>query len=314
MIPPETRSLALGNPQPTALAITSWESLLGRAEYFAKSQLIPTDLRNKPADVAIILQMGHELGIDPMQAINGINVIKGKPSVSPELALGMIRSRFPNACVQIKVSSSPPQAEVIMARDKTDMAQAFQTTWTMDRAKAMGLAQKDNYKSQPEVMLKWRAVGEAARTIFPDVLKGLYFAQEVEDLPPEGSDKGDAIAAALARPVEAVVLPTPPPALDTTGDHVAEVGADPILDYVVPVGSATQGKRLREFPAPLWLEWKTKTIAMFTAEKKEARGPWLECFEKIDAYVELMKQPPVETPSVLQNVDPQAEFEPGAAG
>ena len=50
------------------------------SDKLAKSALIPEALRNKPADVAVVLMTGAELGLGPMLSLRSIYVVKGKPS------------------------------------------------------------------------------------------------------------------------------------------------------------------------------------------------------------------------------------------
>jgi hypothetical protein len=52
-------------------------------------------------------------------------------------------------------------------------------TFTYTDATALGLTGKDNYKKQPAVMLRWRAVAACARIVFPDVILGLYTPDEM---------------------------------------------------------------------------------------------------------------------------------------
>lgn len=63
------------------------------AETLAKSGLVPYALRGKPADVLIIIMYGMELGLSINQALNGINVIKGRPSLSADLRVAKTRER-----------------------------------------------------------------------------------------------------------------------------------------------------------------------------------------------------------------------------
>jgi hypothetical protein len=175
-------------PTPPALQIQSWEEMLARAEYFAKSQLIPQSLRGKPHDITIILQMGMEVGFNPLQALNSIDVIQGKPAIKPEAQLALIYQRCPNAFIQIKADPAKLSVTVQMGRNG---APQFETTWDIARARSMDLVSKDNYKKQPLVMLKWRAIGEAARTIFPDIIRGLYNTEEAEDFAPKQAAAND---------------------------------------------------------------------------------------------------------------------------
>jgi hypothetical protein len=85
------------------------------------------------------------------------------------------------------------------------------SVWTIDRARAMGLTGKDNWKRQPEAMLIARASSEMCRLIAADVLLGVpYSAEEIED---------EATAAAVEAPrrvqrARVQRLPAPPPEPD----------------------------------------------------------------------------------------------------
>lgn len=45
----------------------------------------------------------------------------------------------------------------------------------------MGLSTKDNYQKQAKTMLTWRAIAEACRMTFPDIIMGLYVPEEFQD-------------------------------------------------------------------------------------------------------------------------------------
>lgn len=181
------------------LVITNYDELQKRAIEIAKSSLIPVALRNKPADVAIILMQGAELGMAPLQALNSINVIQGKPTLGSEGGIALIRSKAPEAFIKIEMEPQSLLVKCTMAPSKERMDESFTSIWDMARAKEMGLVDKDNYKKQPLTMLKWRAVGEAARTVFPHILKGLKLDAEI-DVP--------AVEEQISR-VEKIIQPAP---------------------------------------------------------------------------------------------------------
>lgn len=152
-------------------------------EFFSKSQLVPYALRGKPQDILVILTMAHELNVPPMQAMTQINVIQGKPTISPQLMIGLVRAKLPSAVIKWEIDEAQKRVSCIAARSKEefDDGLSFISTWDMTRAQAMGLSSKDNYKKQALTMLKWRATGEALRTVFPDLIMGLYVEQEFRD-------------------------------------------------------------------------------------------------------------------------------------
>lgn len=215
--------------------LSTMGELKERAEIFSKSPLLPTALRNKPFDVLIILQIGAELGLPPMQAIDGIHVIQGKPSISPQLGLSLAQSKLPGFFVKYN-EISETKASVTMGRDRAYPDEAYTSVWDLERAKKLGVLDKDNWKKQPGTMLKWRAIGECLRTVCPDVMKGLYTDVELEDIRPNPSDKLTRVQETLSklkpetREVEVEVTNAPQttqePGGDTFDDFQGVVGHD----------------------------------------------------------------------------------------
>lgn len=276
------------------LAIQSFEELEARAKFLANSSLLPNTLRGKPADVAVILMQGVELGIGPMQALSGINVIQGKPSISPELQIAMIRSRCPEA--YIKIESLPgPVVKVTMAPSRDRMDEAFTTTWDMDRARRMNLAGKDNYKSQPETMLKWRAIGEAARTVFPHVTKGLK--NTVEAVYDEGEDSGNDKAGELAaklglvKPEEKevvaeVVAPKEPEVVIPEPPKEPEVVVPSVGDKIIPFGNpGVKGKAIKDLDRVALEHFVKNVHEMAKANGKPIVGVVAETLSAIQEYL-----------------------------
>jgi len=161
----------------------SLERLYKACATLSKSKMIPSALQGKQEDIFAILVMGTELGIKPMQALNSINVIQGKPTVSPQLMIAMIRSKLPDCVIDIKSDAEKGIVSCLTARSKTDFKDGlfFKSEWTMEKAEKMGLVLKDNYKKQAETMLRWRAVAESCRITFPDIIMGLYIPEEFQD-------------------------------------------------------------------------------------------------------------------------------------
>jgi hypothetical protein len=72
--------------------------------------------------------------------------------------------------------------------------------WTMERAKAAGLAGKEVWKQYPRNMLRSRVISEAIRTVYPGVLSGCYLEDEIEPMQ----------AVSTQAPVQALPAPTFP--------------------------------------------------------------------------------------------------------
>src|SRR5271169_5043266 len=76
--------------RPGTFSPTTFAEALTFSEYLAKSDLAPKDFKDKPANVLIALQMGAELGLPPMAALQNIAVINGRPSLWGDAALAVV--------------------------------------------------------------------------------------------------------------------------------------------------------------------------------------------------------------------------------
>ena len=62
------------------------------AKLMASSDLVPKDFREKPANVLLAVQLGHEVGLTPMQAVQNIAVINGRPVIWGDALLGIVQN------------------------------------------------------------------------------------------------------------------------------------------------------------------------------------------------------------------------------
>jgi hypothetical protein len=64
--------------------------------------------------------------------------------------------------------------------------------WTMDMARKIGLATKDNWKNYPRAMLRARCIAEGIRAAYPGAIGGLLVSEEAQDLPAPSKAMGPA--------------------------------------------------------------------------------------------------------------------------
>lgn len=55
--------------------------------------------------------------------------------------------------------------------------------WTIEQARRIGLAGKDNWKNYPRAMLRARLIAEGVRAVYPAALGGMLVAEEAADTP-----------------------------------------------------------------------------------------------------------------------------------
>lgn len=156
--------------QPT----TSMDQQIQHAKLLAEASLLPDAYRKQPANILVAMEMADSLGISLTQAINGISVIKGKPTMSAE----MMRALVMRAGHRLKIETSTEEGCRILAarREWPDDVQEF--TFTMKDAQRAGLATSNTYKQHPKAMLLARCTTMACRAVFPDVIAGVSYAPD----------------------------------------------------------------------------------------------------------------------------------------
>lgn len=153
--------------------IEQMDKLKYLGDTLVKSGMIPSNIKTPEAAVAIILK-GREIGIGPMEAFSSINIIQGKPTISPRLMMALAERS--GQLTDYEIVDDGNTCTVTVKRGKRV---PFSSSFSMDDAKAMGLAGKDNWKKQPKVMRQWRAISAAFRPVFADVLAGLYIPEKM---------------------------------------------------------------------------------------------------------------------------------------
>lgn len=156
------------------------------ANIIAKSGIAPRSL-DTPEKVYIALQWGHELGLSPMAAVNNINAINGKVTMSADLMMGLCMShpQYAGKDEQVTGDGENLKARVVIRRRHGDIVDEHVGEFSWREAVAAGLTSNDVWKKYAKRMVAHRARAFAARNAFPDVLAGLYTHEEVESIPPE---------------------------------------------------------------------------------------------------------------------------------
>jgi hypothetical protein len=153
------------------------------SEMLAKSRIVPAIYQGHPEDVFVAVQWGYEIGLAPMQALQNIAVINGKPSIYGDAALALVQ-RSP-ICEDIEeyLEGEGEALTAVCVASRKGRKPVIRKFGIQD-AKRAGLWQKTGAWAQyPKRMLQMRARGFALRDAFPDVLKGLITAEEAADYP-----------------------------------------------------------------------------------------------------------------------------------
>lgn len=167
---------------------------LGEAMEFSKmladSTMVPRAYQGKPQDILVCVQWGQEIGLAPLQALQNIAVINGKPSVYGDAAMALVQASAVCEDVQeyFEGEGTPNPIAVCVAQRKG--RKPVTAKFSVEDAKRAGLWGKQGpWQAYPKRMMQMRARGFALRDAFPDVLKGLITAEEAQDYPDEAKPR-----------------------------------------------------------------------------------------------------------------------------
>ena len=188
------------------------------SDMLANSSMVPKAYQGKPQDILVCVQWGYEMGLAPMQALQNIAVINGKPSVYGDTALALVQASPVCEDVQefFEDEGTPNPVAVCVAKRKN--RSPVTVRFSIEDAKRAGLWGKQGpWQAYPKRMMQMRARGFALRDAFPDVLKGLITTEEAQDYPDE------------AKPVDI----TPPTTPRNPLDMVSSSPSEPVNPLVI---------------------------------------------------------------------------------
>lgn len=183
---------------PGGIIPTSLDDVFRLAKAVSMSGLAPRDM-STPEQITVAIIHGLELGLPPMQAIQNIAVVNGRPTVWGNAVPALLLSRRFKMREWIEGEgdsrvawcevSRPDGGDTVKRKfSVADAKQAklWQTEakvkrWKKDRS---GQYETDNdspWYKYPERMLQMRARGFAARDGAADVLGGLYLREEIDE-------------------------------------------------------------------------------------------------------------------------------------
>ena len=145
------------------------------AEVAAKSKMF--GFKNTEEAMAIMLLCQAE-NLHPAIAMRDYHVIQNRPALKADAML----ARFQQ--VGGKVDWKEYTDEKVTGVFSHPQGGSLEVTWTLAKAKLIGIANKDNWKNYSRAMLRARCVSEGIRSVYPGCVVGVYTPEEVADFAP----------------------------------------------------------------------------------------------------------------------------------
>jgi hypothetical protein len=195
---------APANPTAAVVDLQAWAAELGAAytigQSLASTDFVPMSLKTQSGgrpkepqqvaeNVAACILAGKALGLDPMNSIQNIFVVHGRPAMYARTMAALVLA----AGHEIRRTVSTEQRVVYIGRRKGE-TEWTEVEWTKERARKAGYTNNKKYDTDPIAMLTAKCQSEICRVIAPDVLTGIAATSveevELDDLgevtPPEG--------------------------------------------------------------------------------------------------------------------------------
>lgn len=166
--------------------LASLEDAFRFANAVAASGFAPRGMEKSEA-ILVAIQLGAELGLTPMSALQNIAVINGRPAIYGDAALALVRSSgLLEVFREEDVGEAGKDTQGVKITAKRKGFDEATESFTVADAKLSKLWGKAGpWSDYPKRMLKFRARGFILRDLFGDVLKGLRTMEEVRDTPAE---------------------------------------------------------------------------------------------------------------------------------
>jgi hypothetical protein len=177
-------STEISTQRASGLALQSFDDAFRFSKMVASSEFAPKDFRGKPESCMLAIQHGSEVGLSPMQSLQSIAVINGRPTIWGDAALALVQSSPVCEYVREYTEGEGDGLVAVCEAKRRGYPAPTVVRFSVADAKKAGLWGKSGPWSQySSRMLTLRARGFALRNAFADALRGLITAEEAQDYP-----------------------------------------------------------------------------------------------------------------------------------
>jgi len=175
-----------------------------------------------PSQAAAVMLKGYELGLSITASFELIQVIDGKPALSPRGAMAILLSSPVQK--EIRITRLEDKDKFIGYECYMERTNGFSYTskFTMNMATKAGLVKPNSgWMKYEENMCLWRSIGFSADVVFPDVTAGMTTLMKAPEM----------YGVALTQDGNIVdVTPVSVPSVDPLQELVTQYGAEAVMN------------------------------------------------------------------------------------
>ena len=157
------------------------------ANMFSQSSLVPANFKGDIGSCLIALNMANRMGADPLQVMQSLYIVHGKPSFSSAFLIACFNRCGRFATIRYRMESEKGSDDWGCTAYSTELATGevvVGVTVTIGMAKAEGWYNKtgSKWRTMPELMLRYRAATFLIRSVAPDIALGFPTTEEAIDI------------------------------------------------------------------------------------------------------------------------------------
>lgn len=147
----------------------------------------------RSSEAVVAIEHGMSLGMSPAQSMQSIAIINGKPGIYGDAALALVKSTGMLAAHSEKFSGTIKGGDRVCTCNVRRVSKLATGDWVefeyeqsfsvADAKDAKLWGKQGPWTQYPDRMLKMRARAFCLRDAFPDILKGVGIAEELQDIP-----------------------------------------------------------------------------------------------------------------------------------
>lgn len=199
-----------------------------------------------PEKCMIAIMQGLEVGMTPMQSLQRIAVVNGRPTIWGDGAMALVRASGICEYVRESMRGEGDKRVAGCVVKRRGEPEEVTRTFGVEDAKRAGLWGKAGpWQQYPDRMLAMRARAFALRDVFADVLGGMYLKEEMDDrgdVQPQGGGAARTIA-------------PPPPSAPPAIEHVPEEEPFDATKWFEELELAMSGAKDEDAVLAVWSEF-----------------------------------------------------------
>jgi hypothetical protein len=242
--------------RPTAIVPQNMNEAYRLGQAIVASGMAPRGMETAEKCMIAIMR-GLEVGLTPMQAVDNIAIVGGRPTLWGDAVIGLVRASGLCSYVRETIEGEGDEYAARCETLRRGESEPVVGMFSVADAKRAGLWGKSGpWQQYPDRMLKMRARAFALRDAYADVLGGLYLKEEIEE---------EVRRARPAQPRRGPPEPLTARAPITVGDVV--VNTDPAHD---PETGEIASEPVDDEP-----QVSPAALKLFDAARNKARRGWV---------------------------------------